>query len=296
MSIQPRILPRPDLARLGVHYRRIPVLSIGRDIYLDSRLILQKLEDLAQDGPHFTPDASPESKILSRLFETLVMDAGLVRYVVIILLASSPALSNSVFLKDRMDLIGDTIPLNEEALMAARPEAINEVKNIIALLETTLLADGREWIMNTKTPSLADIEMSWPLHWVFTTPGCFAENEISSKVFPQVFGWVERLQAMVSAREAQLSRPRELSGEEAAEQIVASAYNESPSQEQNNSSDLQQGQLVELWPTDTGSRHKTLGRLIGLNSKELTVETIGDMSVRVHAPRHGFKVAAYNEK
>jgi hypothetical protein len=43
-QIQPRILPRPDLARLGINYRRIPLLAIGCDVYLDSRLIIYALE------------------------------------------------------------------------------------------------------------------------------------------------------------------------------------------------------------------------------------------------------------
>lgn len=38
-------LPRPDLAdRLGVKYRLIPVLAIGRDVYCDSSLIASVLE------------------------------------------------------------------------------------------------------------------------------------------------------------------------------------------------------------------------------------------------------------
>ena len=38
-------LPRPDLAdRLGVTYRRVPVLAIGRDVYCDSSLIAAVLE------------------------------------------------------------------------------------------------------------------------------------------------------------------------------------------------------------------------------------------------------------
>ena len=38
-------LPRPDLAdRLGVTYRRIPVLAIGKDVYCDSSLIASVLE------------------------------------------------------------------------------------------------------------------------------------------------------------------------------------------------------------------------------------------------------------
>lgn len=43
---QPVTQPRPDIAAPGVNYRRIPILSIGRDIYCDTLLILQKLESL----------------------------------------------------------------------------------------------------------------------------------------------------------------------------------------------------------------------------------------------------------
>ena len=47
----PMTLPRPDLAdRLGVKYRRIPVLSIGNDVYCDSSLIASVLER------NFTPE------------------------------------------------------------------------------------------------------------------------------------------------------------------------------------------------------------------------------------------------
>ena len=41
----PMTLPRPDLAdRLGVTYRLIPVLAIGKDVYCDSSLIASVLE------------------------------------------------------------------------------------------------------------------------------------------------------------------------------------------------------------------------------------------------------------
>lgn len=193
---------------MGVYYRRIPVLSIGRDIFLDSRLIIRKLENLAPDRPRLTADANPEAKILERLFETLVMDTGLVRYVVNIVLTGSSALSNAAFVKDRMDLIGDAISFSEDALVANKPEATNEVKKILRLLETTLLADGRQWSLNTETPSLAGIEMAWPLHWLFSTPESLPEEQISSTVFPKVFGWVERLQITVIEREGQLPKPQ----------------------------------------------------------------------------------------
>ncbi|KAL2105253.1 hypothetical protein VUR80DRAFT_8677 [Thermomyces stellatus] len=45
-TLQPGVMPRPDVAALGVNYSRIPVLSIGRDAYLDTRLLIRKLEAL----------------------------------------------------------------------------------------------------------------------------------------------------------------------------------------------------------------------------------------------------------
>ena len=50
---------------------------------------------------------------------------------------------------------------------------------------------------------------------------------------------------------------------------------------------------MEVWPTDTGSRHRDRGRLVGLTRSEVVLEVqskVGGKVVRIHAPRHGFKV------
>ena len=57
-------------------------------------------------------------------------------------------------------------------------------------------------------------------------------------------------------------------------------------------SGLKAVEWVEVWPTDSGSRHRDQGKLVGLSGREIVVET-GDGEVdgvRVHAPRHGFRV------
>ena len=42
------MLPRKDLEALGITYRRIPLLSVGKDVYADSSLIIDViLEKLA---------------------------------------------------------------------------------------------------------------------------------------------------------------------------------------------------------------------------------------------------------
>ncbi|ROT37686.1 hypothetical protein SODALDRAFT_361415 [Sodiomyces alkalinus F11] len=78
-QIQPPLLPRPDLSALGISYRRIPLLAINRDIYLDMRLISPKLESLFPHLPRLGEysDSRPESYSLERLLSILTTETGL---------------------------------------------------------------------------------------------------------------------------------------------------------------------------------------------------------------------------
>lgn len=67
-----------------------------------------------------------------------------------------PLLKDPAFKKDRADMTGRSWDKDKVEMM--RPEALVEIKGAFELLETTLLADGRDWILKTEGPSLADIE------------------------------------------------------------------------------------------------------------------------------------------
>jgi glutathione S-transferase len=67
------MMPRPDLAELGVAYRRIPVLSIGRDVYLDMRLIIRKLEEMFPDGK--LGASEPEEMFVEKLIEKWTVES-----------------------------------------------------------------------------------------------------------------------------------------------------------------------------------------------------------------------------
>ncbi len=151
-------MPRPDLAALGVSYRRIPLLSLGRDIYCDSRLMLQKLEAHFPDGALGAQGS--EGKALERLLEKWTFDAGMFARASQLLPLNLPLLKNSVFTKDREQYSGRS--WNKESMERARPEALVHLREGFEFLETTLLADGREWILKTEKPSLADIEGTNP--------------------------------------------------------------------------------------------------------------------------------------
>jgi len=284
------MLPRPDLEALGVSYRRIPVLAIGRDIYCDTRLILQKLESRFPDSP--LAAKSPEQKAIEKLLERWVIDGGMLMRVGGCLPTNLPWMNDPQMVKDRKDFSGKSWA--KEDMDRARPESLAEVKASFEFLETTLLADGREWILGTVRPSLADIEAVWPFHWVLRIPNALPRDIISETQYPKVFAWIDRFDKAVNAAESSAPKPTRLEGADAVKQIIGSDFAE-PEGTVDGADPLrlEKGHTVEVWPTDTGFSRKDRGRLDTLNSKEIAIlcpTKTGGTEVRIRAPRHGFRV------
>ncbi|KAJ4356704.1 uncharacterized protein N0V89_004740 [Didymosphaeria variabile] len=149
---QPVTMPRPDLEKLGVKYRRIPILAIGRDVYLDTRLILRKLEEKFPNGK--LGSDKPEQQFTERLLERYMVEGPVFQQAAG--LVPSAFLKDPTFAKDRKGFLGrDWTP---EEMDERRPECLVFIKNLFDLLETTILADGRQWVLETERPSLADLQ------------------------------------------------------------------------------------------------------------------------------------------
>lgn len=292
-------MPRPDIAKLGIKYRRIPILSIGRDVYLDTRLILQKLEELPGiPAPRLGAAEGTEQRGIERLLETLSIDGGVFLWAAALLPRSLSIFKDPDFLKDRADyLTGAGAGAILQQTPAARCEALSGIRSAFELLETTLLADGRDWILKTGGPSLADIEAVWPLHWLSGLPGALPPDQVSETRFPKVFAWIKRFDRVVSAGADEIPS---VSGEEAAQTIVGSSYFEAQDVKVDETEPLgkalglKEGERVVVFPVDNGSTHKDSGVLLGLDGKEVVFETVADVqgspTVRVHAPRHGYRI------
>ena len=153
-QIQPPVLPRPDVKALGISYRRIPLMAIGRDVYCDTRIILQKLEQRFPKGA--IGASQPEQKALQKLLESWTIDGGVFNRASQLIPANMPLLNDPKFTKDRQDFSGRS--WEKSKIEANRPEALVHIRNAFDLLETTLLSDDREWILKTEKPSLGDIE------------------------------------------------------------------------------------------------------------------------------------------
>jgi glutathione S-transferase len=297
-------MPRPDIHRLGVKYRRIPILTIGRDVYLDTRHILTKLSNLppGRDNVRLSTATTPEQRALQHLLNVYVMDTGFSRTVVQLVLYSHKGLNDPAFVKDRAELIGSSTFWPRENLEAMRPEAIRRVQDGFDFLEKTLLSDGRKWLLGTEGPSLGDIEIAWAFLWLERVPGAMPEAWFSKEIFPRVFSWMERFRGFVEEAERELGEIETLTGDEAAEAILGSEYHEAEGRVDESDAlvkqlGLSKGCLVTVWPTDTGVNHKEVGRLVSVGGKEavVDVEAEGGGTVRVHVQRHGFAVAPVEE-
>ncbi|KAJ9156406.1 Glutathione S-transferase [Pleurostoma richardsiae] len=293
--MQPPIMPRPDIAALGINHRRIPILSIGRDVYFDTRLIIQKLEQLDAPGPALGARGGPESQAIERLLESFVIDGGVFSRAAQLIPPDLPLLRDPAFGKDRVQY-NNGRRFSREEWAVIRPEALGEIRAAAELLEATLLADGRDWILKTEGPSLADIEAVWPLHWLAGLPGALPPDQVSAEKFPKVFAWIDRFQQAVTAARKAQEKPATLPGDKAKDSIAASEFWEAEEGVDENdpvakAQGLKKGSLITVWPTDTGSSHRDTGVLVGLSSKQVVIETkAGDSAIRVHAPRHGFRI------
>ncbi|CAK7240029.1 MAG: hypothetical protein STHCBS139747_001464 [Sporothrix thermara] len=347
-------MPRPDLMRLGVRHRRIPILAIGRDVYLDTRLMLRKLEQitsasasasvLAPLGAGSGGKPSPEELALERLLDVLTVDTNLFLDSARLIPSDVPAMKDAKFGKDRMDFFGGPLiqrppkktgidggqstssaslsassssssssPITTAAPSASpallRAESLAELRHAAFLLETTLLADGRNWILNTPGPSVSDLEAIWPFHWLASMPGAFLDGSgsqeaaLSPDQFPRLFAWIDRFNGAIrAARKAQPGLASKIDGAAAAKAIQTAAYFDQPSAAAapvdpkdpvGRAAGLRVGQRVVVWPTDTGVSHKDVGKLARLSADEVVIEVAASddaPSVLLHAPRHGFRV------
>lgn len=291
--------------------RRIPLMSIGRDVYADTRIILSKLEELypASDAHPAISASTAEGRAIEQLVSRAWIDGGIFMAAAGSMPADAPLLRDPKFQSDRADLVGlpdgAPSPFSRAALEARRPDSLTAIRDGVELLETTLLADGRDWVLGGDSgagPSLADIEAVWPFIWLKGLPGALPADVIGPARYPKVFAWIERFGKVTAAKGKANGKPREVAGEEAAKIITGSGFAE----EQLGGVDeteivvkaqgLKAGDDVRVWPSDYGSKHKDAGKLVAITSKQIVIETQGAAGkVRLHTPRHGFKIAKANQ-
>ena len=136
----------------------------------------------------------------------------------------------------------------------------------------------------------------WVFDWLNGLKGALAPNLISEKQFPKVFAWIDRFNKAFKVAKGSAPKPTTLKGEEALKRVMTADWaDEAADFNANDPLGLESGQEVEVWPTDTGVKHRDRGTLIGLNEEEvvLSVRLEGQVGeVRLHFPRANFRIRA----
>lgn len=148
-------MPRPDLAALGVQYRRTPTMAIGRDVYLDSRMIIQKLEQLFPASSQHPALSTSETVGLAALLDKFATDASLFTAAVTLISWDPSAPGMRELAQDRAGFFPKAWAEDDAAL--TKKEGVTRVRQSFAILES-FFADGREWIGETAKAGLADLE------------------------------------------------------------------------------------------------------------------------------------------
>jgi glutathione S-transferase len=285
-------MPRPDLELIGVGYRKIPLMAVGGDVYCDSRCIISKLESLYPDSA-LSPSTPAEIGI-RKLLESWTIDGGIFANAVKMMPYWHEAsfLSNEAFVDDRQKLMGGK-RFTAEAMEAGRPDGAQNLQQAFDMLETTFLADGRDWILNTQEPSLADIDAVWPFKWLMSDRNMkdsLPAELFNAKQYPKVYAWVERFVMELDKKKTSLPKPSALDGKAMCKRTLeAATLPEVVAFTNPNSHRLEQGDEVEIFPSDYGQMGKTAGTLVGLSVHEVVIRN--SKGIHVHFPRWNFTIS-----
>lgn len=272
--VVPVVSPKPDLTALTGGYRRAPVMQIGADVYCDTHLILDKLEEMHPEPTFFPNNRAGEAKAISWWVERDVwMPAlGFIANV-------NGDLYDPDFVEERRAfgyLLGkaDVAPLFNRYV-----QQFNAHFDWLA----SILADGRPYLL-CDAISAADLS-TYPTIWFLQKWGA-AEAARWLHIEP-LLSWSERVGTIGHGA------PTQIEGAEAlALARIASPSDDAPPAD-GDPTGLKGGTYVSVTPDDVG-RDPVAGILVGADQREVVIrrEDPDLGTLHVHFPRAGYDVAA----
>lgn len=306
-----RIPPRPALLALGINYRRIPVLSIGNEVYTDTSIAVLALEELFPEnslkGRNWGLQTSASFFWTDRqMFKNA---SGLLDW------ESLP----QEFIIDRSAYVGGKI--DPKKMAAMRPMIMSTMRSHVvsfslhcpllrllipirshkqALIEAQLESrtSSSNFVLDTSTVTYLDISLYFILAWIISFKT--APELLTSSESPLVTRWMDSMKSAIAHAKTLAPGggkiPR-ISNEEAAKIIYSYKPNESQAKIDSNEPLVVAGWLklggeAEVIPDDTG-KVGTRGILIAMNRDRSVIEVKGDSgkTCRVIAPKLGFNVS-----
>ena len=170
------MLPRKDLEDLGITYRRIPLLAIGKDVYCDSAKIIETILSTLGQVP-----TSPSDLAFKEWGDTAFQD--------VLSLVPLQVLTPD-FVKDRETVFPI---LKRPDIKSLRPSGLAGFQARLRQVEDVFLANSKGPFLNGEKLSMADIHIVWPLRWALKDLGASQDPGCGKAEFPKVWKMIESL-------------------------------------------------------------------------------------------------------
>lgn len=165
----PIVLPRQTLQDLEITYRRIPLLALGKDIYCDTALIVEIIQEHL-GGLQTSPADRAYEAFADRLFYS-----GLA--------CIPPSLLSDDFVRDRAPIF----PIvDRKDFTTLGPSGKAEFQANLDIIEKDFLANASPFIGGSK-PALADIHLIWVVRWIMNDLGVGKVSGSGKDRFPKIW-------------------------------------------------------------------------------------------------------------
>ncbi len=285
---QPQIMPKPDLQTLTGGYRRIPVLQIGADVYCDTSLIAEVIDELAPNPSLFPKSHAAQARIMAQWADhTLFWTAMNYNF--------QPAGANALF-KDAPPDALKAFALDRKAMQGPAPRwALGDSSAAYReyLARISQLLGGQAFVCGD-APCIADFSIYHPL-W-FTRNLAPVAGILDTA--PGVGEWLERMAGFSNTARASSEKVSAAQALEIASMHAPAALTQGTGASFVDLHGVPEGSPVSIAAESFGLE-LTTGILVAATTSRLTIArqvsmnaTVTPSPVHVHFPRIGFVLKA----
>ncbi|GAC94148.1 hypothetical protein PHSY_001717 [Pseudozyma hubeiensis SY62] len=301
----PPVMPRPQLSQLlGITYRRIPVVFVDGQAYIDTTAASLALETAfgpTSKRPLLQHFPALQMQLAVNWAESSIFRLGAGH------LYNAPL--NEAFVKDRKSFMPGS-SFDSESMKARVPFVRSQLTANLEAIESHLKEGGKKFLFGDEVQYL-DLSLFTPLNWVQTqlrtgkdllpAPKKGGGDDWSKFPFPRTLEWLAAVRAYLAGKKV---KPVKLKPEEAALVILQQSSENAEKEGQlhvKKDDPLvkagwisgEKGQKVSVTPVDTG-RVPQEGKLVGLDSKSVTIkiEAQGGKALLATFPRLNFDIRA----
>ena len=268
----PMAMPKPNLMALTGGYRKTPNLQIGADIYCDTALIAQVIDELQPHSPLMPAGAAMAPFVAAWADSTLF-------WVAIMNTQASEArakIFQGLTAGEVQQVRDDRIAFTATVRRPAPTDAAAQYQSALRSLDQTLA--HQPWLLGT-APSIADFSV---FHCVwFTMRAGVADGLLAT--YPAVRAWYARIVALGHGLREDITSSDAIA-------ICAATRQHSPVRVDAGLG-FDAGDAVNVGAVDYGLEIVS-GTLVGLTIDRVTVERLDPRAgtVHVHFPRSGFQL------